>query len=54
MLTMVPTAALCRLSSRMSKQIQSSQSACAAILGDGSVVTWGAAECGADSSTVQI
>ncbi|OLP88832.1 Protein CfxQ [Symbiodinium microadriaticum] len=34
-------------------QVQSSDGAFAAILGDGSVVTWGEAECGADSSAVQ-
>ena len=35
------------------QQIQASESAFAAILGDGSVVTWGDAQCGGDSSAVQ-
>ena len=34
-------------------QVQASKHAFAAILGDGSVVTWGAAFCGGDSSAVQ-
>ena len=35
------------------QQIQASGGAFAAILDDGSVVTWGDAECGGDSSAVQ-
>ena len=35
------------------QQIQASQHAFAAILGDGSVVTWGSAACGGDSSAVR-
>ena len=35
------------------QQIQASQAAFAAILSDGSVVTWGDAELGGDSSAVQ-
>ena len=35
------------------KQIQAADGAFAAILGDGSVVTWGHAVCGGDSSAVQ-
>ena len=35
------------------QQIQASRGAFAAILGDGSVVTWGNAELGGDSSAVQ-
>ena len=35
------------------QQIQASQSAFAAILADGSVVTWGTAAAGGDSSAVQ-
>ena len=34
------------------KQIQSSSSACAAILDDGTVMTWGDEELGGDSSAV--
>ena len=35
------------------QQIQATMSAFAAILGDGSVVTWGDAECGGNSSAVK-
>ena len=35
------------------QQIQASDGAFAAILGDGCVVTWGDAHCGGDSSSVQ-
>ena len=35
------------------QEIQASSSAFAAILGDGSIVTWGVAELGGDSTSVQ-
>ena len=35
------------------QQIQASRRSCAAILGDGSAITWGDADYGGDSSTVQ-
>ena len=35
------------------QQIQASSSAFAAIVGDGSVVTWGSAGCGGNSNSVQ-
>ena len=49
----VATVVLCRLSCKHVQQIQDAGSAFAAILDDGSVVTWGDAEFGGDSSAVQ-
>ena len=56
MLAVVATAVLCRVSCKHVQQIQASAGtggAFAAILGDGSVVTRGAAVVGGDSSAVQ-
>ena len=50
---MVVTVVLCRINCRTCKQIQASHRAFAAVLVDGSVVTWGDADFGGDSSTVQ-
>ena len=44
---------LCRTQLKDVQQIQASESAFAAILADGSVVTWGNAELGGDSTSVQ-
>ena len=41
------------ISSRVCPQIQASGEAFAAILADGSIVTWGHAETGGDSSAVR-
>ena len=53
MLAEVVTAALCEISCRMCSRYKQTGSAFAAILGDGSVVAWGDAEAGGDSSAVR-